>query len=111
MREIRTFELEHDEPATAWRVAEPLILKVMAGQVWLTIDGDPEDYWLAPGATFELRRGAGAWVSAGPDTARVALTVAGCALHERTFPASASLLFRLSGRSLRDWMPRWFAAV
>ncbi|CAG4890241.1 DUF2917 domain-containing protein [Paraburkholderia saeva] len=111
MREIRTFELEHDEPAAAWRVAEPLILKVMAGQVWLTIDGDPEDYWLAAGDTFELPRGARAWVSAGPDNARVALTFAGCTLRERTFPAHASLLFRLSGRSLRSWMPRWFVAA
>jgi hypothetical protein len=37
MREIRTFELDHGEPATAWRVARPLTLQVMAGQVWLTV--------------------------------------------------------------------------
>jgi hypothetical protein len=30
MREIRTFELDHGEPATAWRVARPLTLQVMA---------------------------------------------------------------------------------
>jgi quercetin dioxygenase-like cupin family protein len=39
MREIRTFELDHGEPATAWRVARPLTLQVMAGQVWLTVEG------------------------------------------------------------------------
>ncbi|MGF6755426.1 DUF2917 domain-containing protein [Paraburkholderia sp. GAS42] len=111
MREIRTFELQHDEPAAAWRVARPLILKVMAGEIWITLDGDPEDYWLAAGETFELPRGARAWVSAGPGNARVALTFAGCELRERTLSADASRLFRLSRRSLRAWMPRWFPAA
>jgi len=58
MREIRTFELEHGEPATAWRVAQPLNLKVTTGEVWLTLEGDAEDYWLAADESFELPRGA-----------------------------------------------------
>ncbi len=43
MREIRTFELEHDEPAAAWRVSQPLVLSVMAGEVWLTVEGNADD--------------------------------------------------------------------
>jgi hypothetical protein len=40
MREVRIFELEHSEPAAAWRVARPSTFKVTSGQVWLTIDGE-----------------------------------------------------------------------
>ncbi len=57
MREIRTFELDHGEPAAAWRVAQPLTLKVMAGQIWLTVEGDLRDHWLHAGDTFGLPRG------------------------------------------------------
>jgi quercetin dioxygenase-like cupin family protein len=105
MREIRTFELEDGEPAAAWRVAQPLVLKVMAGEIWLTLDGDPEDYWLAAGDTFELPRGARAWVSAGQGAARLALAFAGCRQQVRTMATSASRLF------WRDWLPRWLTAA
>jgi len=53
MREIRTFELEHGEPASAWRVAQPLAVNVLAGELWLTVEGDADDYWLAAGESFE----------------------------------------------------------
>ncbi|MPW16254.1 DUF2917 domain-containing protein [Paraburkholderia sp. CNPSo 3157] len=76
MREIRTFELEHGEPASAWRVAQPLAVNVLAGELWLTVEGDAEDYWLAPGESFELKRGAVAWLSAGREGVRLSLTVA-----------------------------------
>ena len=56
MREVRIFELEHDEPATAWRVARPSIFKVVSGEIWLTIEGDSEDHWLATGQSIELPR-------------------------------------------------------
>ena len=72
MREIRTFELEHGEPASAWRVAQPLAVNVLAGELWLTVEGDAEDYWLAAGESFELKRGALAWLSAGRDGVRPA---------------------------------------
>jgi quercetin dioxygenase-like cupin family protein len=105
MREIRTFELEHGEPAAAWRVAQPLVVKVMAGEIWLTLEGDAEDYWLAAGETFELPRGAQAWVSAGKGGARVALSFAGCEQHVRTMaPAGAQ-------SSWRGWVPRWLTAA
>ncbi len=105
MREIRTFELGHGEPAAAWRVAQPLVLKVMAGEIWLTLDGDPEDYWLAAGETFELPRGARVWVSAGQHGARVALTFAHCTRQVRTMAPAGSR------PAWREWMPRWLTAA
>jgi quercetin dioxygenase-like cupin family protein len=105
MREIRTFELEHGEPAAAWRVAQPLVVKVMAGKIWLTLDGDAEDYWLAAGETFELPRGAQAWVSAGEGGARVALAFAGCEQRVRTMSTTRSQPF------WRGWVPRWLTAA
>jgi quercetin dioxygenase-like cupin family protein len=100
MREIRTFELEHGEPAAAWRVAQPAILKVTAGEVWLTVEGDAEDYWLTRGESFKLPRGVTAWVSAGRHGARVVLSGR---RHSGTRPLS-----RLSGWS---WLPRWLLPV
>jgi quercetin dioxygenase-like cupin family protein len=105
MREIRTFELEHGEPATAWRVAQPLVLDVMAGEVWLTVEGDAEDYWLAAGESFELPKGALAWLSGGNNGARLSLRLVSgprTALRVRRPSLTAN---PLSAR--RNWMPRW----
>jgi quercetin dioxygenase-like cupin family protein len=104
MREIRTFELEHDEPASAWRVAQPLAVNVLTGELWLTVEGDAEDYWLAPGDSFELPRGAIAWLSAGRGGARLSLTVSG--------GGAADTVRVERQRSARwTWMPRWMAAI
>jgi quercetin dioxygenase-like cupin family protein len=100
MREIRTFELEYGEPASAWHVTQALVLQVMAGELWLTIEGDSEDYWLTAGETFELARGARAWVSAGQNGARLALAFASGGAAER--PAVSTK--RVASWS---WMPRW----
>ena len=105
MREIRTFELEHGEPAAAWRVAQPLVLKVMAGEVWLTVSGDLTDHWLASGESFELPRGAQAWISAGRSGARVALAVEEGRLGT---PRPAAVGLRAP---VRSWLPRWLLAV
>ncbi|BCZ76881.1 hypothetical protein PTKU64_05560 [Paraburkholderia terrae] len=99
MREIRTFELEHSEPASAWRAAQPLAVNVLAGELWLTVEGDAEDYWLASGESFELKRGAVAWLSAGLDGVRLSLTVTGgvgdtVKVERRRAPRWT-------------WMPRW----
>jgi len=99
MREIRTFELEHSEPASAWRAAQPLAVNVLAGELWLTVEGDAEDYWLAVGESFELKRGAVAWLSAGRDGVRLSLTVTGgvgdtVKVERRRAPRWT-------------WMPRW----
>jgi quercetin dioxygenase-like cupin family protein len=99
MREIRTFELEHGEPASAWRVAQPLAVNVLAGELWLTVEGDAEDYWLAAGESFELKRGVVAWLSAGRDGVRLSLTVA----------SGPSDTVRVERRRAPrwTWMPRW----
>jgi quercetin dioxygenase-like cupin family protein len=102
MREIRTFELEYGESAAAWRVAQPLVLKVMAGQIWLTVEGDAEDYWLSSGDTFELSRGAVARVSAGQGGARMALAFASGSNAAQVRPAT-----RAARKSLWSWVPRW----
>jgi quercetin dioxygenase-like cupin family protein len=73
MREVRIFELEHGEPATAWRVARPSTFKVLSGEIWLTVEGEHADHWLAAGESVELPRRALAWISASQGGARFSL--------------------------------------
>jgi hypothetical protein len=75
MREIRTFEMGYDEPATAWCVDRPLVVEVEQGTLWLTIEGDAEDYWLDRGKSFLLPAGMRAWIGSGQGDVR--LTVRG----------------------------------
>ncbi len=77
MREIRTFEMRHDEGASAWRVADPLIVEAAHGSIWLTIEGDAQDYWLEPGESFLLPAGVRAWIGAGHGDVRLTVTGAG----------------------------------
>lgn len=77
MREIRTFEMGYDEPATAWRVERSLVVEVAQGALWLTIEGDAEDYWLDSGQSFLLPAGVKAWVGAGRGDVRLTVTSAG----------------------------------
>jgi len=96
MREVRIFELEHGEPAAAWRVARPSIFKVISGEVWLTVEGEHDDHWLAMGESIELPRGAVAWISAGQAGARFAFASG----SERAVPKP------LFGRSMLAWLTR-----
>jgi quercetin dioxygenase-like cupin family protein len=107
MREIRTFELDHGEPAAAWRVTQALTLQVMAGEVWLTVQGDLRDYWLSAGETFELNRGERAWVSAGPGGARLALAF-GRGTHAAQVRSAAKCPRPSSVWSL---VPRWLQTI
>ncbi|MGF6773201.1 quercetin dioxygenase-like cupin family protein [Paraburkholderia sp. GAS199] len=101
MREVRIFELEHGEPAAAWRVARPSIFKVISGEIWLTIEGDSEDHWLATGESIELPRRAVAWVSAGQSGARFALA-----------SGSEQRVARPTrGLPVFSWLPRWLGAA
>ena len=66
MREVRIFEMEHDEPAAAWRVARPSTFKAISGEIWLTVEGDSEDHWLATGRVDRTAApGRWVWISAG----------------------------------------------
>jgi quercetin dioxygenase-like cupin family protein len=107
MREIRTFELDHGEPATAWRVTQALTLQVMAGEVWLTVQGDLRDYWLSAGETFELNRGERAWVSAGPGGARLALAFGSDTHGARVHPSAKGV----GQSSVRNLVPRWLQTI
>lgn len=99
MREIRTIEMEHDEPAAAWRVASPLAVTVTAGQLWLTVEHDSEDYWLEAGQSFVLQAGARAWLGAGREGMQVALTHAEARARANVVPRR------------QRWLPRWLQAV
>ena len=101
MREVRIFELEHGEPAAAWRVARPSIFKVISGEIWLTVEGDSEDHWLATGESIELPRKAVAWISAGQAGARFALASGSGRPANTTKP----------GLPVFNWLPRWFGAA
>jgi quercetin dioxygenase-like cupin family protein len=83
MREIRTYAFEPGEPAAGWRVRRPERLVVTAGEVWLTIEGRPDDHWLAAGQSFDLPTRARVWVGVGKAGARVQL--------ESVVPVSARL--------------------
>jgi quercetin dioxygenase-like cupin family protein len=98
MREVRIFELEHGEPAAAWRVARPSIFKVISGEIWLTVEGERDDHWLATGESIELPRGAVAWISAGQAGARFAMASG----SERSSTRPVPVL---------NWLPRWLGVA
>ena len=87
MREIRTFEMERDEPAAVWRIAEPSLVTVMAGQLWITVERDAEDYWLRAGESLWLPKGARAWIGAGGASARFTVANAGTRAAPQGKPA------------------------
>jgi hypothetical protein len=37
-------------------------LSVCAGRPWVTVEGDPEDYWLAPGEALPVAPGERVWI-------------------------------------------------
>lgn len=110
MREIRIFELEHEEPVQTWRLAQPLQLHVSEGELWLTIDGDPGDYWLRQGESLALEGGASVRISAGREGARFVLALGGASASARSVEArgvAATLAGALRGWALRGgWRTR-----
>jgi hypothetical protein len=76
MREIRTLEQEpHDAPA-CWPIDRPHTLKVCRGTVWLTIEGESEDWWLREGETLELAPRSKVWISTSEPNSRFVLASA-----------------------------------
>ncbi|WP_206953757.1 DUF2917 domain-containing protein [Trinickia acidisoli] len=100
MREIRTFEMGYEEPATAWRVDRPLVVEVAQGALWLTIEGDAEDYWLDSGQSFFLPAGARAWIGSGRGDVRVTVMGATCRAMTSRQP-------KLAYPRLPVLVPRW----
>ncbi|MFM0321868.1 DUF2917 domain-containing protein [Caballeronia glebae] len=67
MREIRTFELDGRDVPVRWVIDRPQTLRVTRGQIWLTIEGAADDYWLDAGASVELKPYTTIWVSGTKD--------------------------------------------
>jgi quercetin dioxygenase-like cupin family protein len=101
MREVRIFEMEHGEPAAAWRVARPSTFKVLSGEIWLTVEGESEDHWLVAGESIELPRRALAWISASQGGARFSLASG----SEQVAP-KPGLSLPMFGR-----LPRWLGVA
>ncbi|WGS49184.1 DUF2917 domain-containing protein [Paraburkholderia sp. D15] len=101
MREVRIFELEQGEPVAAWRVARPSIFKVISGEIWLTVEGEATDHWLATGESVELPKRAVAWISAGQAGARFAVASG----SERT------AMTPIASWSLFNRLPRWLGVA
>jgi hypothetical protein len=104
MREIRVFELEHQEPVQTWRLAQPLQLHVSEGELWLTMDGDSGDYWLRKGESLALAGGKAVRLSAGGAGARFVLALDGASGATRQVEA-AGVAATLAG-ALRGWVAR-----
>lgn len=105
MREIRIFELENGEPAETWRLAQAMQLHVSEGELWLTIGGDANDYWLRAGESVELLAGARVCLSAGNDGARFVLALGGASAH-----AAAGLHRQRGASGFAGWVAqalRW----
>ena len=108
MREIRTFDIQYDEPATAWRVARPLVVEVEHGVLWLTIEGDAEDYWLDAGQSVLLPAGAKAWIGSGRGDVRLTVTSVGSAAALRL---NAAIARPQLGSGRARVAPSWRQAV
>ncbi|CAN7625976.1 DUF2917 domain-containing protein [Caballeronia sp. 15715] len=100
MREIRTLEQEpHDAPA-CWLIDRPHTLTVCRGTVWLTIEGESEDWWLREGETLELAPRSKVWISTSEPNSRFVLASAPVFSPTRKF-AFYWLLIRFGQRRTR----------
>ena len=72
MRELRLYVIDGDEPAGRWRIVDRTALEVADGEVWVTIEGRPDDHWLGAGDSLMLAPGMRVWVSAGSPRATFA---------------------------------------
>ncbi|WP_107313201.1 DUF2917 domain-containing protein [Burkholderia metallica] len=72
MRELRIYVIDGDEPAGRWRIVDRTALEVADGEVWVTIEGRPDDHWLGAGDSLTLAPGMRVWVSAGAQGATFA---------------------------------------
>ncbi|KAB0656960.1 DUF2917 domain-containing protein [Burkholderia territorii] len=64
MRELRLYEMDGNEPAGRWRIVDRTALHVAHGDLWVTIEGRPDDHWLRAGETLALLPGMRVWISA-----------------------------------------------
>ncbi|EDT39064.1 DUF2917 domain-containing protein [Burkholderia ambifaria] len=69
MRELRLYEMDGNEPAARWRIVDCTALQVADGDLWVTVEGRPDDHWLRAGDSLALLPGMRAWISAAADGA------------------------------------------
>ncbi|WP_455279121.1 DUF2917 domain-containing protein [Cupriavidus necator] len=73
MRELRTFELDEPGQPVSWRAGYGQTVCAAAGKLWVTVEGDPNDIWLEPGAELALPEGYRVWLSGDGPGARFTL--------------------------------------
>ncbi|AFQ47343.1 DUF2917 domain-containing protein [Burkholderia cepacia] len=64
MRELRLYEMDGNEPAGRWRIVDRTVLQVADGDLWVTVEGRPDDHWLRAGESLTLLPGVRVWISA-----------------------------------------------
>jgi len=64
MRELRLYEMDGNEPAARWRIVDRTALQVADGDLWVTVEGRPDDHWLRAGESLSLLPGMRVWISA-----------------------------------------------
>ncbi len=70
MQELRDFELDRAGTPVSWHARPGQRIVARAGHIWLTVEGQRSDVWLAPGQSFDLPDGAWVWISADAPGAR-----------------------------------------
>jgi hypothetical protein len=74
MREIRIFELGQSDVPTRLPIGCPSRVSAMRERLWVTVEGQTDDYWLAEGESLELPPYAVVWISAEHDGGRLSVT-------------------------------------
>src|ERR1700726_621833 len=74
MREIRIFELDQADVPTRLPIGCPSRVSAMRERLWVTVEGQTDDYWLAEGESLELPPYAVVWISAEHDGGRLSIT-------------------------------------
>jgi len=73
MRELRIFELDEPGQPVSWRAGYGQTVSAVAGRLWVTVEGNPHDIWLEPGAVLALPEGYRVWLSGDAPGARFTL--------------------------------------
>ncbi|WP_322046221.1 DUF2917 domain-containing protein [Paraburkholderia sp. J67] len=81
------------------RRAQGGVVRVLEGRVLMTVEGDAQDYWLAPGEALPFAPGERVWIGGWDEAVR-------CAVSVPQAPWSDSRLL-----AWRAWLARWAAAL
>jgi Protein of unknown function (DUF2917) len=81
MREIRIFELDQADLPKRLLIGSPSKVSAMRERLWVTVEGQADDYWLAEGESLELPPHAVAWIGAEHDGGRLSITSCNALVH------------------------------